>query len=91
MKEPAFRRSPVAVSSRAVQKHGDRPGSVYPRVGSPAERSRIGEELVEDYLKNPNVRERVRDDGVRIFELPDGRGVSFEPDGSFRGLLEPRP
>lgn len=56
-----------------------------------AVRSRIGQELVEDYRTHPQTRERVRRDGVRIFELPDGRGVSFNPDGSFRGLLEPRP
>lgn len=79
-----------SAAGRALQKHGDRPGSIYPRISSPAERSRIGRDIVEDYLTDPSVAERVRRDGTRIFELPDGRGVSFNPDGSFRGLREPR-
>lgn len=66
-----------SAAGRALQKHGGRPGSVYPRINSPADRSRIGEELVEDDLTHPQTRERVRRDGARIFELPDGRGVSF--------------
>jgi uncharacterized protein RhaS with RHS repeats len=79
-----------SAAGHALQKHGGRPGSVYPRITSPAERSRVGQELVEDYLTHPQARERIRRDGVRIFELPDGRGVSFRPDGSLRGFLEPR-
>lgn len=87
----ASSRGGQTAAGRAVQKHGDRPGSIYPRVGSSAERSRIGQGLVEDYLTHPQARERVRRDGVRIFELPDGRWVSFNADDTFRGFLEPRP
>lgn len=65
-------------------------GSVYPRFNSPDERSRIGQDIIDDYLTHPSVAERTRRDGTRIFELPDGRGASFNPDGSFRGLREPR-
>lgn len=85
----ASERDGQTAAGRALQKHGDRAGSIYPKIGSPAERSRVAQEIVEDYLTNPLTRERVRRDGVRIFEMPDGRGVSFNMDGSFRGLLEP--
>lgn len=80
-----------SAAGRAIQKHGDRPGSIYPQVTSPAERSRLGQDIVDDYLTHPQTRERVQRDGTRIFELPDGRGTSFNADGSFRGLREPRP
>lgn len=87
----ASSRGGQTAAGRAVQKHGDRPGSIYPQVGSPDERSRIGQELVEDYLTHPQARERVRRGGIDIFELPGGRGVSFNADDTFRGFLETRP
>lgn len=85
----ASARGGQTAAGRALQKHADRAGSIYPKIGSPAERSRVAQEIVEDYLTNPQIRERVRRDGVRIFEMPNGRGVSYNKNGSFRGFLEP--
>lgn len=70
-------------AGRALQEHGDRAGSSYPRVTSPAERSRFGQDIVDDYLTHPQARERVRRDGTRMFELPDGRGSRSTPMGAF--------
>jgi RHS repeat-associated protein len=78
-------------AGRALQKHGDRPGSAFerPPSNSPKSLNSAGQRTVDDILKNPRsrfVRNRLGGWDVRA---PDGRGVWFKPDGSFYSLLEP--
>ena len=70
-------------------KHGNREGSVFPRpLGNSAEMNRRGQEVLEEILDHSdNQVYRLKNGGVKVYS-PDGRGVSFEKDGSFRGFIE---
>ena len=77
-------------AGRGLQKHGDRPGSVFPRsAGTAAERNAQGLRVLEDILKSPRQLFRKTSRGTDVVDMNTGRGVRFNPDGSLRGFLEP--
>lgn len=90
----ALDRNNLTKAGRALQKHGDRAGSAFPRVtGSAADRNAAAQALVDDILANPqapftNRTHTVFGDVLEV-RAPDGRGLRFGSDGSFIGLLEP--
>lgn len=82
-------RNGLTFAGRALQKHGDRPGSAFPRAtGTSAQKNTQGQQVVDGILTNPDSRVIVRGDRIDIY-APDGLGVRFYPDGNFKGLLEP--
>ena len=76
-------------SGRGLMKHGNRKGSVFPKpLGNPAEMNRRGQKILEEILDHPdNQVYRLKNGGMKVYS-PDGRGVNFEKDGSFRGFVE---
>jgi hypothetical protein len=83
-------RSGLTKAGRALDKHGGRPGSVFPKaVGNPASKNAQGQFHLNDILTDPkgafiNDFER----GGFKFYSRDGRGAYFRNDGTLRGLIE---
>lgn len=79
---------------RALQKHGSRAGSVFPKVaGSPAVINAQGEAVLRDIITNPSVsttiRHHARLGDVLEYRIPSGQGARFSSDGKkFFGFIE---
>ncbi|WP_345831213.1 hypothetical protein AAGR22_08010 [Erwinia sp. HDF1-3R] len=89
--DPAAKSGNFAVAGRALQKHGSREGSVYPVAkGTPAQINEQGQKILDGIVKAPgaSVKEGNRFGGFDVIAL-DGRGARFDPQGNFRGFLEP--
>ena len=87
-------RGGLTAAGRALQKHGDRGGSAFPRVtGGPEAINRQGQSIVDDILTSPGstnvTRYHARFGKVTDIRAPDGRGVRYGPNGKFIGFLEP--
>lgn len=81
-------------AGRALEKHGSRPGSVFaPVTGNAATKNAAGQQVVEDILTSPGARTvpltSGRFKGGTDIYAPDGRGVRYDSQGNFVGLLEP--
>ncbi len=78
-------------AGRGLQKHGDRKNSIFPKSkGSPAERNKQGQDVLEGILKSNNKTSTPNRFGDEdIYDNNTGRGVRFNKDGSMRGFLEP--
>lgn len=81
-------RNGLTKAGRALQKHGDRSGSAFPKIRW-KDLNAKGQEILDDILTSPGAKFEVRADGILRVRDPSGRGASFNPDGSFRGFLEP--
>ncbi|WP_223822601.1 hemagglutinin repeat-containing protein [Candidatus Pantoea gossypiicola] len=89
--DPAAKSGNFTVAGRALQKHGSREGSVYPTAkGTPAQINEQGQKILDGIVKAPgaSVKEGNRFGGFDVI-APDGRGARFDPQGNFRGFLEP--
>jgi len=89
--DPAAKSGNFTVAGRALQKHGSREGSVYPAAkGTPAQINEQGQKILDSIVKAPgaSVKEGNRFGGFDVI-APDGRGARFDPQGNFRGFLEP--
>ena len=89
--DPAAKSGNFTIAGRALQKHGSRGGSVYPVAkGTPAQINEQGQKVLDGIVKAPgaSVKEGNRFGGFDIIS-PDGRGARFDPQGNFRGFLEP--
>ncbi|MCB1110660.1 MAG: hypothetical protein KDK64_06720, partial [Chlamydiia bacterium] len=76
-------------AGRGLQKHGGRPGSVFPNPsGSVSQINTQGQEVLEDILNNPN-NEIIETQGgsTKVYD-PNGRGAHFDKNGSFIGFIE---
>lgn len=87
-------RGGLTAAGRALQKHGGRPGSAFPAArGNPAQINQAGQGIVDDILANPGstttTRHHARFGDVIEIRAPDGRGVRYDANGRFIGLLEP--
>jgi len=82
-------------AGRALQKHGDRPGSAFPAAkGRADDLNSQGQEIVDGILNNQNSVRSIKTTGrfgdVIDIVGPDGRGVRFTKDGKIViGFLEP--
>ena len=83
---------------RALQKHGDRVGSAFPKaVGNPSAINVQGEKVLKEILTNPNVQRTVNANNIGRYggtvvdyKIPNGIGARFNADESkFIGFLEP--
>ena len=89
--DPAVKAGNFTVADRALQKHGSREGSVYPVAkGTPAQINKQGQKILDGIIKAPgaSVKEGNRFGGFDVV-APDGKGARFDPQGNFRGFLEP--
>ncbi|WP_350305032.1 two-partner secretion domain-containing protein [Photorhabdus viridis] len=89
--DPAAKAGNFTVAGRALQKHGSREGSAFPVAkGNPEKVNQQGQKILEEIIKTPGakVQQGNRFGGFDIV-APDGRGARFDPQGNFRGFLEP--
>ncbi|OQY27246.1 MAG: hypothetical protein B6243_13185 [Anaerolineaceae bacterium 4572_5.2] len=87
-------RGSLTKAGRALQKHGNRPNSAFPKpFGNIAIINRAGQNVVNDILTNPSsqidTRQTKRFGKVTEIRAPDGRGIRYDNTGSFIGFLEP--
>ncbi|MFN2637433.1 MAG: RHS repeat-associated core domain-containing protein [Gemmatimonadaceae bacterium] len=84
----------LSAAGRALEKHGSRTGSVFPRaVGNAGAKNAAGQSIVEDILTAPGSRKvdltSGRFKGGFDIYAPDGRGVRYDASGKFITFLEP--
>lgn len=78
-----------------LQKHGSRPGSLFPKAtGSSADMTAQGEKVLNGILTNPKIttttRHHARFGEILEIKIPGGQGARFSKDGkTFIGFLEP--
>ncbi|SDB51338.1 hemagglutinin repeat-containing protein [Pseudomonas sp. NFACC13-1] len=92
--DPADKSGQLSLAGRALQKHGSREGSAFPSVkGSPSEINAQGQKIADEILSNPATTVAYKDTGrfgkVMDVIAPDGRGLRYDANGKFIGLLEP--
>lgn len=92
--DPADKPGQLSLAGRALQKHGSREGSAFPSVkGSPSEINAQGQKIADEILSNPATTVTYKDTGrfgkVMDVIAPDGRGLRYDSNGKFIGLLEP--
>lgn len=79
---------------RALQKHGSRAGSVFPKAtGNPASINAQGKRVLQNILINPNAttitRHHARFGNIMEIKLPNRQGARFSADGKiFFGFIE---
>lgn len=90
----ALDRGGLTAAGRALQKHGSRVGSVFPKAtGSISNINAQGESVLKGILSNPNVatgiRHHARFGDVLEYTIPNGQGARFSADAkSFIGFIE---
>ncbi len=83
-------RNGLTKSGRALQKHGSRPGSVFPNVPG-KELNLTGQNIVNQILESPSKQiTNNRFGGLDIFDLFTGKGARFDSSNNFMGFLEPK-
>jgi uncharacterized protein RhaS with RHS repeats len=87
----AIDRNGLTKAGRAYAKHCSRSGSVFPtHIGKASDKNVLGQFHLEDILTHPRGFQKNNKFGGVDFYRPDGSGVRFYSDGSFRGFLEPK-
>ena len=84
-------RNGLTKAGRALQKHSSRRGSAYRTSATKAsDLNRAGQSIVDDIINNPGSTIKRAHHGGTDVVSPDGRGIGYNPDGTFRGFLEPK-
>jgi len=81
-------RGELTKAGRALQKHGNRASSAFPRVsGTPEEINRLARYMTEAVLNTPNCtytrRRHARFGEITDIRTPDGRGIRHDANGNF--------
>jgi len=85
----ALDRNGLTKSGRALQKHGSRPGSVFPKIPGKSLNAE-GQNILGEILNSSSkVDVPNRFGGSDIFDLITGRGARFDANNNFMGFLEP--
>jgi len=83
-----FDRGGLTKAGRALDKHGNRVGSVFPKAtGNNLNKNLQGQFQLDDILTDPRsfiLREK---NGYKIYSK-DGRGVYYRNDGTMKGFIE---
>jgi hypothetical protein len=84
-------RNGLTLAGRALQKHGDRFGSVFPKgFGDLPTRNAHGQAILEGILRSSQQTTRAnRYGGFEVFNVLTGRGARFDSLGKFIGFLDP--
>ena len=84
-------RNGLTKAGRALQKHSSRRGSVYRTSATKARGlNSAGQSIADDIINNSRSTITRRANGSMDVISPDGRGIRYNPDGTFRGFLEPK-
>lgn len=71
-------------AGRALDKHGNRPGSPFPRaVGKVSDKNWQGQFHLDDILTDPKIKWTQNEGGSMKIYSTDGRGAFFEKNGTF--------
>jgi RHS repeat-associated protein len=87
-------RAGLTTVGRHLQKHGSRPGSIFPKAtGNAATINAQGEAVLKGILSSPNVtsvsRHHARFGYVLEYKIPGGQGARFSANGkTFLGFIE---
>ena len=84
-------RGGLTKAGRALDKHGNRIGSPFPKaIGNSVSKNRLGQFHLDDILTSPGgfVKSHGQK-GIKIYS-PNGRGVHFTNEGTFKGFVELR-
>ena len=79
---------------RALQKHGSRPNSLFPKAtGNATSINAQGKSVLQNILSHPNASTVTRHHGrfgnIMEIKIPNGQGVRFSADGkTFFGFIE---
>lgn len=81
-------------AGRALQKHGDRAGSIFPKaVGDTTARNTQGQGIVDGILNDSGSTVLQKNTGrfglVTDIISPEGKGIRYDANGNFIGFLEP--
>ena len=92
--DPADKSGQLSLAGRALQKYGSREGIAFPSVkGSPSEINAQGQKIAGEILSNPATTVTYRHTGRfgKVMDVidSDGRGLLYDSNGKFIGLLEP--
>jgi hypothetical protein len=85
----------LTAAGRALQKHGSREGSVFPKAtGNSASINAQGESVLKGIVTHPDVisttRHHARFGDILEYKIPGGQGARFSSDGkTFIGFIEP--
>jgi len=91
--DEANRSRSLTKAGRALQKHGNRPDSAFPKpTGSPSDLNRAGQEIVDDILTTPGttITERFHPRYGYVIDVraPDGRGLRYSQNRILIGFLQ---
>jgi len=90
--DPVDKGGKLTKAGRALQKHGGRSNSAFPKpTGNPTNINKQGQKALDGILSDPSAKFTPNRHGGFDVRLPDGKGASFYQNGSLRGFLEPRP
>ena len=87
-------RGGLTKAGRGLAKHSGRSGSAFPKAkGSPSQINQRAQEILDNFLTNPNSKSTVWDSGrygrIIDIEVVGSGGARFTIDGKFIGFLEP--
>lgn len=83
-------RAGLTRAGRALEKHGNRPGSIFPKpLGKAADKNILGQFHLDDILTDPKAM--IVPNEIKGFDYikQNGSGARFYENGLFRGFLEP--
>ncbi len=81
----------LSAAARAWEKHAGRPGGVFePLKGNHVQKNETANKFINEVLNNTNTVKTDLSRGGVEYRLPDGRGIRYNSDGSFSGLLDPK-
>jgi filamentous hemagglutinin len=89
--DPSDKSGEYTRAGRALQKHGSRDGSAFPKPkGNPSQMNSQGQNALDRIVNSSNSRIESgnRFGGVDVFH-ESGMGARFDASGTFRGFLEP--
>jgi filamentous hemagglutinin len=86
-------RGELTKAGRALQKHGERAGSLFPKPqGNPQTINRQAAELIETILKNSQSimiqRYHARFGNITEIYAPNGQGIRYNSQNHFIGFIE---
>lgn len=68
----------------------DRGGTYEPLKGNVSQKNAAAADFVKYVLKNKNTVKKNLSRGGTEYRLPNGKGVRYNKDGSFSGVLDPK-
>lgn len=87
----ALDRAGFTKAGRALMKHGNREGSVFPKPSVNAEQMNKHDQIIlEQILTDPQAMSYSNRFGGKDIFSSSGRGVRFDNEGNFMGFLQPK-